>query len=302
MNFSRLCFTLGLISYSGYSFLLIGRLHFSKSKVFIYSSTFLKNSKSDESIKANNINDISITDGENIEKINDIQAIIQALAKEMSDVNKDSLGVPTTTISPDNDEKMRISNDQMPISSESIARNKNKAVAIFSSVAAIFLFFFQHTQPASSVSLLKVMAKDSMDINVALCNGKPTIIDFYADWCENCKSMAPTMRTMENIYANKVNFVVVDGGNSDNSDIVSKFRVDGIPHLAFITPKAEVQTALIGAVPEGIIDADIKALILGQELPYLGYDAFEGEESHSPLMSASTICTSTSTSNPFDVN
>jgi hypothetical protein len=37
--------------------------------------------------------------------------------------------------------------------------------------------------------------------------------------------------------------------------------VDGIPHVAFVTPSAEVKTALIGAVPPVVIEEDIAALI-----------------------------------------
>ena len=37
-------------------------------------------------------------------------------------------------------------------------------------------------------------------------------------------------------------------------------RVDGIPHLAFITKSGEVQTSLIGAVPEKIVDSEISSL------------------------------------------
>lgn len=49
-----------------------------------------------------------------------------------------------------------------------------------------------------------------------MCNGKPTVIDFYADWCESCKAMAPSMRSIESQYKDKVNFVTLDGSNTKN--------------------------------------------------------------------------------------
>ena len=64
---------------------------------------------------------------------------------------------------------------------------KKTFIASFSSILALGLFSYQHTQPVSNVALLKAMATDSPPIEVSLCNGKPSIFDFYADWCENCK-------------------------------------------------------------------------------------------------------------------
>lgn len=50
--------------------------------------------------------------------------------------------------------------------------------------------------------------------------------------------------------------------------------------MALINKDGEVKTALIGKVPKRVLEADIDALISngGQDLPYLGYDAFEDED------------------------
>ena len=154
----------------------------------------------------------------------------------------------------------------------------NRIAAIASSVLAIALFSFQHVNPVNGVTLLHAMEKDSVALPIALCNGKPTMIEFYADWCESCKAMAPTMREMELSYGDKVNFITLDGTNSRNSALVDRFRVDGIPHVAFIAKDTELKTSLVGAAPKTIIENDIKALISNKkELPYVGMDPFEGD-------------------------
>lgn len=47
--------------------------------------------------------------------------------------------------------------------------------------------------------------------------------------------------------------------------MVKRFRVDGIPHLAFITSDEEVKTALVGSVPRPVLKDQITALIQVRE-------------------------------------
>ena len=167
--------------------------------------------------------------------------------------------------------------------------NYNKYVAALSAVVGSAFFVFQHGQPVNSVALLKAMERDSMDVNVALCNGRPTMVEFYADWCESCKVMAPAMRSLETQYKDRINFITIDGSSPRNADMVKRFGVDAIPHVAFLTPQAEVQTALVGAVPKKILVEEATALVQNQPLPYEGYDAFE-ESSHFPMEDVTKAC------------
>lgn len=168
-------------------------------------------------------------------------------------------------LSKDFNNNNEIDSNKSPSSSETnspfFSRISRILLAASSSLLAFVLFIFYHSQPVSSLTLLNVMEKESVPLSVALCNGKPTIIDFYADWCENCKSMAPDMRYIEKNWEDKVNFITVDGTSSNNYDLVSKFKVDGIPHLAFIGNKGDVKTSLIGAVPRKILEEEVNALV-----------------------------------------
>lgn len=212
----------------------------------------------------------------------DVQAKIAALLASSS---PSASSLSTTTIITNESIKNKENMNEYSV-------NTKKLVALASSLLATFLFLFQRNQPVNAVALMKEMEKDSIPVKDALCNGKPTIIDFYADWCESCKVMAPTMRELESKYGNNINFVTLDGTDPNNSEFVSRFKVDGIPHVAFITPKAEVKTALVGAVPAKVIVSDIKALLKNEVLPYEGYDAFE-DESHFPFKDLTKICSST---------
>ncbi|CAM9683237.1 unnamed protein product [Pylaiella littoralis] len=161
-------------------------------------------------------------------------------------------------------------------------KSRNAKIALGSFLSAVGLFFFQHSAiapaEANPVVLLRAMETSSTPLATALTNGRPTVVDFYADWCENCKVMAPSMREIEEQFKNQINFVVVDGSSDKNYDLVDAFRVDGIPHLAMVNADGEVETAIIGTVPKDVVVDDIRALLAGRPLPFKGFDMFEGED------------------------
>ena len=162
------------------------------------------------------------------------------------------------------------------VSLENVSR-MNKVAAVASSLFGALVFWLQTSNPINGVTILHAMEADSIPIAQAICNGKPTVIDFYADWCESCKVMAPTMRQMEVMYGDRINFIAVDGTNPKNTALVDRFRVDGIPHVAMMLPSTEVRTSLIGALPKQVVEEEIAALAKGGDLPYEGMDPFAGE-------------------------
>lgn len=173
------------------------------------------------------------------------------------------------------------------------ANRSNQIVGLTSAMLGIGLFLFAQVQPStiSGIALLHAMERDSESLQTAVCNGKPTIIDFYADWCESCKAMAPTMRGIELQYRDDVNFVTINGASSSNADLVDRFKVDGIPHLTFLGKDGEVKTALVGAVPKKIMKEQMEAFTKGSDLPYYGLTPSEEDSlSRFPLLEISKSC------------
>ncbi|CAK9083360.1 Thiol:disulfide interchange protein TxlA homolog [Durusdinium trenchii] len=125
---------------------------------------------------------------------------------------------------------------------------------------------------------------------VALQSGKPVLVDFSATWCVDCLQSAPTLRDLKRQFGQDVEFVTLDvsnwTANSGNDDLdwwTREFRVDGIPHIAFVLPDRRVLTALIGNLPADVLQANLEAFANSKTdneeelpaLPYIMFDAFD---------------------------
>jgi len=162
-------------------------------------------------------------------------------------------------------------------------QRRNIAVAVVSVVLAIGNFFWQYSHPTTSVQLLFSMQQSSAPMTTIGVNGKPTVVDFWAPWCENCKLSAPTLQKVEQEYKDSVNFVMVNGDQSQAWPYIEAFGVDAIPHMALVSAEGDVMTALIGPTPKSVLEADLNVLLQNAKtkddatkapLPYVMMDVF----------------------------
>lgn len=161
-------------------------------------------------------------------------------------------------------------------------KNRNLTAAIVSVVLAASNFFWQYTHPVTSSQLLMSMQQSSAPMTAIGTNGKPTVVDFWAPWCENCKFSAPTLSKVEEEYKDRVNFVMVNGDLAQAWPYLETFKVDAIPHLALVSADGTVETALIGPTPKSVLEADLNVMLQNakekesqqQELPYVMLDVF----------------------------
>jgi thiol:disulfide interchange protein DsbD len=67
---------------------------------------------------------------------------------------------------------------------------------------------------------------------------KPTMIDFYADWCAQCKELDKNTYTDNEIIelSQKLNLIKIDL-TKDNSEINEKYSIKGLPVVMFINSK-----------------------------------------------------------------
>ena len=75
----------------------------------------------------------------------------------------------------------------------------------------------------------------------------PAIIDFYADWCAPCKTIAPILEELQEEYGDKLNIYKVN--TEEQRELSSVFGIQSIPSLLFIPKEGQPQMAM-GALPK----------------------------------------------------
>ena len=87
----------------------------------------------------------------------------------------------------------------------------------------------------------------------------PAVVDFYADWCGPCRSIAPFLVELANEYAGQI---IIYKVNIDKCPEVSKaFGIESIPTLLFMKPNAQ-PTATVGAMSKDEIQQVIDDFLL----------------------------------------
>ena len=109
------------------------------------------------------------------------------------------------------------------------------------------------SSPLSGLVTLKNLAKSSTPYQEAIANGKPTLIEFYADWCGTCQSMASTVENLENQYGDQVNLVMLDIDDPQWDDLGQEYEVTGIPQYNFLNADEQKIESFIGRVPQSIL-------------------------------------------------
>ena len=142
-----------------------------------------------------------------------------------------------------------------------------KIFLVFLSISLVIcLFFFRGDFKANAI--LEQLAKNSLEPEKALSNGRPTVIEFYADWCEACKDMAPDMLNVKKQNSNKVDVVLLNVDNSSWFDLIEKYDVNGIPKLTLFDAKGDFKGSAIGVRKYSELNEIFLALINNLELPY----------------------------------
>jgi thioredoxin 1 len=101
----------------------------------------------------------------------------------------------------------------------------------------------------------KIVTLSDAEFDSSVLQGdKPALIDFWAEWCQPCKMLAPTVEEVAGEYEGKV--LVFKLNVDDNPATATKYGIRGIPTLLLFKGGQVVQQ-LVGVKSK----AEIKKVI-----------------------------------------
>ena len=108
--------------------------------------------------------------------------------------------------------------------------------------------------------LLKNFGETSIEPEIAFTNNKPTFLEFYAEWCEVCKEMAPKVADIRDEYEKDINFVFLNVDNPKWEKYIRNFNVNGIPQVNLFDQNANLEVTFIGKQQEETIKKSLENL------------------------------------------
>ena len=142
--------------------------------------------------------------------------------------------------------------------------NLNAIIAVFFGVIIIASILFKNLF-FQSTFLLKTFGELSVDPEIAFKNNKPTFLEFYAEWCEVCKEMAPKISDLKEEYESDINFVFLNVDNQKWDNYIRKFEVNGIPQVNVFDKRGDLISTFIGKQEEIKIRNSINQLDIEAE-------------------------------------
>lgn len=86
----------------------------------------------------------------------------------------------------------------------------------------------------------------------------PVMVDFYADWCNPCKMMAPLVKKLAGDYEGKIKIGKLN--IDENTELAQKYRVMSIPSFLFFKDGSLTAT-VVGAVSESELKQKLELLL-----------------------------------------
>jgi thioredoxin len=110
--------------------------------------------------------------------------------------------------------------------------------------------------------LKKVVNYETNSTEWKYLGDKPCIVDFYADWCGPCKSVAPILEELAKEYDGQIYVYKI---NTDKEQAIAEaFGIRSIPTLFFVPMEGKPQTS-VGALSKVDLVKAINDILLAKK-------------------------------------
>ena len=137
---------------------------------------------------------------------------------------------------------------------------RRSILALFALFFIAFVLFFKSNIFESTLQL-RNFGNLSIDPEIAFTNGKPTYLEFYAEWCEICKEMASEVTELKKDFDNQVNFVFLNVDNPKWDKYIKQFKVNGIPQINIIDSNSNLEATFTGLQEENTLKDSLNYLL-----------------------------------------
>lgn len=162
---------------------------------------------------------------------------------------------------------MSSSSPTPPGAAAPLGRIERMVLAAVAALLALLLFWWRGGLHPEAP--LERLARQSPDLQVALSDGRPTLVEFYADWCEACRAMAPAMERLEAEHHGAVDVVMLNVDNPRWEAELDRYDVNGIPQLELFDAAGQPRGRSLGARSAAELEALTAALLRDAPLPEL---------------------------------
>ncbi|MCH7881719.1 MAG: co-chaperone YbbN [Proteobacteria bacterium] len=90
---------------------------------------------------------------------------------------------------------------------------------------------------------------------------QPVLVDFWADWCEPCKTVMPMLAKLAEEYAGK--FILAKVDTEQEKELAAHFSIKSLPTMKLFV-KGQVADERIGVIPESEVRAFIDAFVTSE--------------------------------------